>query len=229
MAWYDDVAHAIAHGAHAAYTFGGGPVQPIYYKGKLIYGGNQAPGILQGLWSTVDPRTRVGAANLALLATGRLGEPTAMPGRALDPAELARLQSPARALKVNAANTRVAGGMIPQPGAATSGYDRTWMGSLAHALGQAGHETALGAAAAAHAVGRAGAFFGNMTHQRNIEEQAQNLAYDLRQRGIPDHIAWPASRQYAFEQNVYTPPREAAAAVRLANQLHQSNMRHRDF
>jgi hypothetical protein len=70
-----------------------------------------------------------------------------------------------------------------------------------------GHEAAQAPGAAV----QAGQFLGGLSHRSNVDFQADFLAKDLRDHGVPEADAWQLARQVAQSLDVNTTAKRAAA------------------
>jgi hypothetical protein len=78
-----------------------------------------------------------------------------------------------------------------------------------------------------HQAERGARFMGDLSHASNTEEQANYIAQGLRARGIPDHIAWPAAHQFAYEQGIHRVSQQPQALAQLAALLQAQGFHHR--
>jgi hypothetical protein len=77
------------------------------------------------------------------------------------------------------------------------------------------------------ALGRAGAFLGNLSHKTNVETQAEYMAKALRAHGIPGQDAWDSAHQYAQENDIFRGSQQGPAVQQLLAILAAIQHQHR--
>lgn len=91
-----------------------------------------------------------------------------------------------------------------------------WYDELAGALAYPAHQLVRGAQ-----------FMGGLSARDNRELQAQYMAKNLRDSGIPHEIAWPYAHQYATDENVHLSTQQDAATQAMLRLLRPELFHHR--
>src|SRR5262245_2910936 len=93
-------------------------------------------------------------------------------------------------------------------------------------VGWFGHEAAQAPSAALGGLQAAGGFLSDLSHRANLNQQAEFLAKDLREHGLPDEDAWALGHQVVQSLDVNTPAKRAAAVQIALRQWRLDQHRH---